>query len=278
MAQSGDDSASEVAFTAARCGSDTLRLEPEWPTILQWMCHFGRVTARTENRFASVSAPGRFARPSISGRRAFLGGDFALAYRLDRWKSIFATIDDAGGRELRLFDDRGASIGRVMVDDPAGRSPFDEMVWRLHARDQSTFESIDHARGCTTIDRERTLRDGQLRARTIPVGFVRALLASVGERRGQITCALANDGAVHAHAGRLERFEGVARWTASFFSRATLTIDAAAIARAWIVRAPGDAEDAGAIELFGRAGESIVAFRGAGLLAPLGPIGSYAGT
>jgi putative hemin transport protein len=259
-------SGDHVGSIAARCGSDTLRLEAEWPTILQWVPHLGRVVAHTCNRDAEVSQPGHFARPAIcSERRAFLGGDFVLACRLDRWKSIFATIDDAGRRTLRIFDRGGYAIGSIDVDDPAGRPAFDEMVWRLHARDQSTRERVA-SDALREPAREASLRDaGPSFARQIPIDAVRAALASLGENRGTASFALANAGATHAYAGNVARFEGVARWTVAFASRATLTIDAASIARAWLVRALHGPAPRNSIELFDRRGVSIVRFGYAGM-------------
>jgi putative heme degradation protein len=149
-----------VGSIAARCGSDTLRLEAEWPTILQCIPRLGRVVAHTCNRDAEVSQPGHFAPPAIcSERRAFLGGDFVLACRL----------------------------------------------------------------------------------------------------------ALANAGATHAYAGSVDRFEGVARWKLAFASRATLTIDAASIARAWLVRTLHGPAPRNSIELFDRGGKTIVRFGYAGI-------------
>jgi putative hemin transport protein len=256
-----------VGSIAARCGSDTLRLEAEWPTILQWVPRLGRVVAHTCNRDARVSQPGHFGRPAIcSERRAFLGGDFVLSCRLDRWKSIFATIDDAGRRTLRIFDVGGYAIGSIDVDDPAGRPAFDEMVWRLHARDQSTREGVAADALPEPAIREDSLRGaGPSSARQISVDAVRAALASLGEHRGTVSFALANAGATHAYAGNVARFEGVARWTVAFASRATLTIDAASIARAWLVRTFHGPAPRNSIELFDRSGVSIVRFGYAGM-------------
>ena len=249
-----------AARLAARCGSDTLRLEPEWPAILAWMRQFGRVVARFENRHASIATPGRFSQPlSDPSGRVFLGGDIPLVCRLERWRTIFATIDDAGRRALCLFDVCGDAVATIEIDDPAGRSAFDEMVWRLHAFDQSTVESGGGTMtALARADRERLLRcAGSNRAREVGVTFVRGLLARLGAHGGDVTCALGNAGATHVHGGALERFEGIARWTASFASRATLSIDASAIARAWIVE-PARPGERRTIELFGKRGEPIV--------------------
>ncbi len=260
-------SGDHVGSIAARCGSDTLRLEAEWPTILQWIPRLGRVVAHTCNRDAEVSQPGHFAPPAIcSERRAFLGGDFVLACRLDRWKSIFATIDDAGKRTLRIFDKSGSAIGSIDVDDPVGRPAFDEMVWRLHARDQSTRERIAPDARRDSDGREDVLRRaGPSFARAISIDGVRAALASLDENRGSVSFALANAGATHAYAGSVARFEGVARWKLAFASRATLTIDAASIARAWLARTFHGPAPRNSIELFDRSGNTIVRFGYAGM-------------
>jgi putative hemin transport protein len=260
-------SGDHVGSIAARCGSDTLRLEAEWPTILQWIPRLGRVVAHTCNGDAEVSQPGRFAPPAIcSERRAFLGGEFVLACRLDRWKSIFATIDDAGKRTLRIFDGGGCAIGSIDVVDPVGRPAFDEMVWRLHARDQSTRERVAPNARLKSNGREDVLRRaGPSFARAIPVEAVRAALASLDENRGSVSFALANVGATHAYAGSVDRFEGVARWKLAFASRATLTIDAASIARAWLVRTLHGRSPRNSVELFDRGGNTIVRFGYAGM-------------
>jgi putative hemin transport protein len=260
-------SGDHVRSFAARCGSDTLRLEAEWPTILQWIPRLGRVVAHTCNRDANVSQRGHFSPPAIcSERRAFLGGDFVVACRLDRWKSIFATIDDAGKRTLRIFDRGGSPIGAIDVDDPVGHPAFDEMVWRLHARDQSTRERVAPDTRPASVAREDALRRaGPSLARAISIESVRAALASLDENRGSVSFAIANAGATHAYAGSVDRFEGVARWKLAFASRATLTIDAASIARAWLVRTLHGPASRNSIELFDRSGNTIVRFGYAGM-------------
>ncbi len=291
-----DPGQSDVARIAARCGSDTLRLEPEWPAVLAWVRRFGRVSVRTENQHATIEQPGRFARAAFLGpQRAFVGGDFALACRLDRWKALFATIDERGGRALHMFDEGGFALGSIEANDPAGRSAFDEMVWRLHADDQSTTErtirplpareradteidacalgdALSVARGPREraavlhrfgVGREQSFRLGAAdRAWKTPLGLVRVLLSRLAERGSEIACAVGNAGTIAAHASVLVHVGGVARWTATFASRAGLTIDAAALASAWVVRTSAPAGDETSIELFGSGGEPVATFTG----------------
>jgi putative hemin transport protein len=252
----------DIALVAARCGSDTLRLEPEWPTVLRWMRRLGRVETRTQNASARFVQSGRFARPSFyAPGRAFVGGDFALACRFDRWKALFATIDERGRRSLRIFDGHGALLGAIDVRDPAGRPNFDEMVWRLHALDQSTTESTHAAPPVQPVARDRTIRFASKDlAWRIPTGFVRAFLCALAERRVDVGCAVTSAGTVHAHTGRVAAVEGVARWTTSFSDGARLTLDAASIASAWVVRTPDAARSI--LEVFGRSGERVASFGG----------------
>ncbi len=257
---------SDVARLAARCGSDTLRLNPEWAAVLAWMRRFGRVTVRTGNRYATIVQSGRVARAAFVGpQHAFVGGDFALACRLDRWKALFATIDERGARALHVFDEHGRTLGSIEVNDPAGRAAFDEMVWRLHADDQSTTQRTLPPQPPTErpdCKRSPFRPGGPEDAWRTPLGLVRVLLGTLAERGAEIACAVGNAGTIAAHASALVNVGGVARWTATFASKAGIAIDAAALGSAWVVRTAAPAGDETSIELFANGGGAVATFTG----------------
>lgn len=287
----------ELEFVASRYGADLVRLKPAWPELFSRIRTLGPVVAVTRNTGAELVKTGIYAFPEFGNTSiGRVTGSIDLRLFTQHWKDAFVLIRDQGQRTRRciyIFDRYGAAVHKVMLHPEPSTSAFADLVWNLHAQDQSTAISIEplpspplakrvdiaglrdaframshtHEFGAIlrsfNISREHTLRliGGEYAWRVDQTSIREMLRRTVAGSRA-LTCFVENAGILHIHTGLIKRIRQSERWLSILDHGFNFHLDEASVAHVWVLRKPTRNGFVTSIEVYNRYGSLLVQFFG----------------
>lgn len=134
---------SEAELTASRLGVDTVRLRPEWATLLPALGELGYIMALTRNEHCVHERKGVYHEVTIMGSGQMgmvLSPDIDLRLFLSGWASVFA-VDESTARgpqrSIQVFDRQGTAVHKVFLTATSEESAWAPLVERFRAEEQS---------------------------------------------------------------------------------------------------------------------------------------------
>jgi putative hemin transport protein len=134
---------SEAELTASRLGIDTVRLRPEWASLLPALGELGHIMALTRNEHCVHERQGVYRDVTVmaSGQMGMvLSPDIDLRLFLGGWASVFA-VDESTPRgplrSLQVFDRQGVAVHKVYLTATSDEAAWGPLVERFRAQAQT---------------------------------------------------------------------------------------------------------------------------------------------
>ncbi len=134
---------SEAELTASRLGTDTVRLRPEWATLLPALGDLGYIMALTRNEHCVHERKGVYRDVTVMGSGQMgmvLSPDIDLRLFLSGWASVFA-VDEATARgpqrSIQVFDRQGVAVHKVFLTATSDEAAWAPLVERFRAEQQT---------------------------------------------------------------------------------------------------------------------------------------------
>lgn len=133
---------SEAELTASRLAVDTVRLRPEWASLLPALGEFGQVMALTRNESCVHERKGVYREVTVTGNGQMglvVSADIDLRLFLGGWASVFA-VEDPGPRgvlrSVQVFDHQGAAVHKVYLTEQSELAAWTPLVARFRDAQQ----------------------------------------------------------------------------------------------------------------------------------------------
>lgn len=134
---------SEAELTASRLAVDTVRLRPEWASLLPALGELGQVMALTRNASCVHERKGLYRQVTVTGNGQMglvVSADIDLRLFLGGWASVFA-VEEKGPRgvmrSLQVFDQQGVAVHKVYLTEHSDAAAWAPLVERFRAPLQS---------------------------------------------------------------------------------------------------------------------------------------------
>lgn len=134
---------SEAELTASRLAVDTVRLRPEWASLLPALGEFGQVMALTRNASCVHERKGVYREVTVAGNGQMglvVSADIDLRLFLGGWASVFA-VEEPGPRgvlrSVQVFDQQGVAVHKVYLTEQSESAAWAPVVERFRDEQQS---------------------------------------------------------------------------------------------------------------------------------------------
>ncbi len=134
---------SEGDLVASRVGVDTVRLNPEWATLLPALGELGYVMALTRNEHCVHERKGYYRDVTVmaNGQMGLVvSPDIDLRLFLGGWASVFAVAEETGKgtqRSIQVFDHQGMAVHKVFLTEDSDEAAWAPLIERFRADVQS---------------------------------------------------------------------------------------------------------------------------------------------
>jgi putative hemin transport protein len=289
----------EAQLLSTQLGDGVQRLAWD-PSLFHGLAGLGEVMASTRNQWAVIEKHGTYDNIDI-GEHVGLVLTHEIDLRLfpTHFHSAFAVQKIHRGKPLhsiQFFAKDGTALHKVYAKDDASREAMGRLVNAHLAEDQESIEPVleapapratlpDEEIDVETFQQEwRDLQDtheffGLLRRnkvsrlqamRLAPEGFTKQVPAETVERmleaavedKVSIMAFVGSPGCIEIHTGPINRVVETGTWINILDPDFNLHLNRAGIASAWVVRKPTEDGVVTSLELFDKAGETIVMFFG----------------
>lgn len=136
-------SVSEAELTASRLTVDTVRLRPEWASLLPALGELGQVMALTRNASCVHERKGVYREVTVAGNGQMglvVSADIDLRLFLGGWASVFA-VEEPGPRgvlrSVQVFDQQGVAVHKVYLTEQSESAAWAPLVERFRDEQQS---------------------------------------------------------------------------------------------------------------------------------------------
>lgn len=137
---------SEAQLVALSCGTDAIRLRPEWAQIIERVPEMGHVMALTRNESAVHEKKGTYENISSTPIHGLVvGEDIDLRLFWHAWHSAFAVrIETPRGPmdSLQFFDAYGTAIHKIYLTPESNREAYQRIVNDFQHENQSQEETV----------------------------------------------------------------------------------------------------------------------------------------
>lgn len=134
---------SEAELTASRLAVDTVRLRPEWASLLPALGELGQVMALTRNASCVHERKGVYREVTVAGNGQMglvVSADIDLRLFLGGWASVFA-VEEPGPRgvlrSVQVFDQQGVAVHKVYLTEQSESAAWAPLVERFRDEQQS---------------------------------------------------------------------------------------------------------------------------------------------
>ncbi len=286
----------ELVVSGVEGPARLLRADPQ--ALLRGLPAVGRAMALTRNEDVVHERHGVWGRPTFHGGGKVglvVGPDIDLRLFLHRWSHLVA-LSAAGPRgprhSIQVFDDHGVAVHKVFATSETDAAAWDALIADLSVGAPTEIEAVAPAppppevRPDADIDaaaleaRWRALTDthdffGMLRdvgaareqalrlvpddlAREVPPDALGRVLDAAAATGLSIMVFVGNPGAIQIHTGPVQRIVRIPGWLNVLDDDFNLHVREAGLARAWVVRKPGDTGLVHSLEVFDAQGELLV--------------------
>ncbi|WP_224361464.1 hemin-degrading factor [Hyalangium versicolor] len=291
---------SEAELLALHVGESCVRLENRFDELLPLLKSLGPVVALTRNAFAVHEKRGVYRHLEAQGSEArFLGEEFELRLFLSHWRHAFAFQEGEskyGRRSLQFFDEAGAAIHRIVLEEGSNIAAFERLVAEFASGEQSPRLGLSPRGLAATplpdiaVDVQGlrrawlALRDTQAfhwMLRRFEVTRVQALrlvgsdlaravdpsallwtLERARDRGISLRISVGNRGSIQSHLGHVQTVRSMGAWLSVQDPGFKLHVRTDPIASAWVVRKPTVDGVVTSVELFDAEGEPLALLSG----------------
>lgn len=286
----------EAELVAASVGDGVVRLQNDFPQILQALEPLGKVMALTRNAYCVHERKGVYTNLTFTGTMGLaVSPDIDLRLFLSVWAYGFA-VEENGRKSLQFFGKDGHAVHKVYLTVESDANAYDLLLARfsagqeLEALELSQQQAPAPERADMEIDvsgfREHWLmlkdthdfhsllkKFGVSRTqglRLAPGGYTVRLnsgalnrfLHEVSERNLDVMVFTANPGCIQIHTGKVKNLLHTGAWFNVLDPDFNLHLRADAIASVWLVKKPTADGIVTSIEVFDHYGNVIVQFFG----------------
>lgn len=299
---------SEAELLAAHLGPDhaktdtnfrTIRLKPDWSSIIADAHSLGEVMALTRNESCVHEKVGHYGHPTGQNNELLLGKEIDLRIFFKEWAHGFAVIENFYldcRRSFQFFDEFGNALHKIIIRENSDLFAFENIIEQYRSTDQEAKIDIkapsikqaplidvdidllgfqrdwlgmaDTHQFFDLIKQYKLSRIQALRfapegyAQRVPVHFTRELLRKVAIRHIPIMVFVANRGIIQIHTGPISKVVMMDPWLNILDQNFNLHLREDDIYDSWVVRKPTDDGIVTSLELFDSKGEAIVMFFG----------------
>lgn len=299
---------SEAELLAAHLGPDhaktdtnfrTIRLKPDWSSIIAEAHSLGEVMALTRNESCVHEKVGHYGHPTGQNNELLLGKEIDLRIFFKEWAHGFAVIENFYldcRRSFQFFDEFGNALHKIIIRENSDLFAFENIIEQYRSTDQEAKINIkapsikqaplidvdidllgfqrdwlgmaDTHQFFDLIKQYKLSRIQALRfapegyAQRVPVHFTRELLRKVAIRHIPIMVFVANRGIIQIHTGPISKVVMMDPWLNILDQNFNLHLREDDVYDSWVVRKPTDDGIVTSLELFDSKGEAIVMFFG----------------
>ena len=299
---------SEAELLAAHLGPDhaktdtnfrTIRLKPDWSSIIAEAHSLGEVMALTRNESCVHEKVGHYGHPTGQNNELLLGKEIDLRIFFKEWAHGFAVIENFYldcRRSFQFFDEFGNALHKIIIRENSDLFAFENIIEQYRSTDQEAkidiqapsikqaplidvdIDLLGFQRGWLgmadthqffdLIKQYKLSRIQALRfapegyAQRVPVHFTRELLRKVAIRHIPIMVFVANRGIIQIHTGPISKVVMMDPWLNILDQNFNLHLREDDVYDSWVVRKPTDDGIVTSLELFDSKGEVIVMFFG----------------
>ncbi len=299
---------SEAELLAAHLGPDhaktdtnfrTIRLKPDWSSIIAEAHSLGEVMALTRNESCVHEKVGHYGHPTGQNNELLLGKEIDLRIFFKEWAHGFAVIENFYldcRRSFQFFDEFGNALHKIIIRENSDLFAFENIIEQYRSTDQEAkidiqapsikqaplidvdIDLLGFQRGWLgmadthqffdLIKQYKLSRIQALRfapegyAQRVPVHFTRELLRKVAIRHIPIMVFVANRGIIQIHTGPISKVVMMDPWLNILDQNFNLHLREDDVYDSWVVRKPTDDGIVTSLELFDSKGEAIVMFFG----------------
>ncbi len=299
---------SEAELLAAHLGPDhaktdtnfrTIRLKPDWSSIIADAHSLGEVMALTRNESCVHEKVGHYGHPTGQNNELLLGKEIDLRIFFKEWAHGFAVIENFYldcRRSFQFFDKFGNALHKIIIRENSDLFAFENIIEQYRSTDQEAKIDIqtpglqqaplidvdidllgfqrdwlgmaDTHQFFDLIKQYKLSRIQALRfapegyAQRVPVHFTRELLRKVAIRHIPIMVFVANRGIIQIHTGPISKVVMMDPWLNILDQNFNLHLREDDVYDSWVVRKPTDDGIVTSVELFDSKGEAIVMFFG----------------
>lgn len=273
----------------------TVRLRPDWASLLAGIEGLGEVMALTRNRHAVHERHGVYRNLSVSGAMGlFVGEQIDLRLFLSQWRHAYAVFPhDARTRRpsIQFFDASGRAVHKVHAtpetdmaawqalvgafadNDADADVDFAPLPMRQPARPDAQIDAAALRAGWEALKdthdffgllkrlgagRVQAMRlVGEDLARPLADGAVRRVLEAAAFGPVPIMVFVGNSGCIQIHTGPVARLKATGDWFNVLDPAFNLHLRETGIASTWLVRKPTADGVVTSVEAFDHAGETI---------------------
>jgi len=299
---------SEAELLAAHLGPDhaktdtnfrTIRLKPDWSSIIAEAHSLGEVMALTRNESCVHEKVGHYGHPTGQNNELLLGKEIDLRIFFKEWAHGFAVIENFYldcRRSFQFFDEFGNALHKIIIRENSDLFAFENIIEQYRSTDQEAkidiqapsikqaplidvdIDLLGFQRGWLgmadthqffdLIKQYKLSRIQALRfapegyAQRVPVHFTRELLRKVAIRHIPIMVFVANRGIIQIHTGPISKVVMMDPWLNILDQNFNLHLREDDVYDSWVVRKPTDDGIVTSLEIFDSKGEAIVMFFG----------------
>ena len=293
----------EAELVASRLGVDTVRLRPQWKTLLPALAGLGKIMALTRNQDCVHERKGVYRETSIMPNEKMglvVSADIDLRLFLSGWSSVFAIAEaTAQGvqRSIQFFDHQGVAVHKVFLTEDSDVVAWERLIHDFTAAEQTAELQLKPKPPAvvelpdTQIDQDRLqqkwseLKDthhfyallqkhqvtrtqalrlaGSQWAEELPVEAIAQVFERAAEQQVPIMVFVSNRHCVQIHSGPVSNLRWVGDWFNVLDPEFNLHLKVNAIKQLWRVRKPSTDGLITSWEAFDSAGNLIVQLFGA---------------
>lgn len=294
---------SEAELVASRLGRDTLRLRPEWATLLPALESLGYIMALTRNEHCIHERKGHYRDVSVmpSGKMGLVvSADIDLRLFMAGWDSVFAVEEETARgiqRSIQIFDQQGMAVHKVFLTEDSHVQAWAPLLEKLRAEEQSAELKLqplparpepqadaqidvaslrrawaklkDTHQFFALLKKHGTSRTQALRlagrewAEPLDVTELPGLLEAAGQAAAPIMVFVGNQHCIQIHSGPVKKLRWLDSWFNVLDAEFNLHLKTPALAELWRVRKPSSDGIVTSWEAFDADGEMIVQLFGA---------------
>ncbi|MDD9934668.1 MAG: hemin-degrading factor [Myxococcales bacterium] len=285
----------EGELVASRVGRDAVRLDADWPGILQSLEPIGTVLALTRNGPAVIEKTGEYTGVSVKGPMGqVVDPNIDLRLFLFRWGVAYALTQQTPRgiqRSLQVFDRHGQAAHKIFLKADSRVEAFEQLVFAHASDDQAPGEAFlpEPERIAEVPDREidrdalltgwaqltdthefvhllrrlHTTRTQALRlaegvwTEPVVVRSHRDVFEHAARMGMELMVFVGNRGAIQIHGGPVVNLEQVEGWFNVLDSGFNLHLREDGVASAWVVRKPAAEGEVTSLEIYDAAGDMI---------------------
>ena len=295
-------SVSEAEIVDGQLGVKSIRLTPDFPSLLQALPDIGYIMNLTRNPFAVHERKGCYQNVRVTGPMGLvIANDKKIDLRLflSHWKHVFAVKEETkqGDRHsLQFYDRAGTAIQKIYLQPESSLEHYLQLLNKFVSTEQETpleilpepakkpFANKDDVDKESLINDWKAMTDvhqfihllrkhnvdrqdafqlvGNEYAEAFAPEMLQKLLTTIAETELPIMCFVGNQSAIQIFSGTIQTVKPLGPWLNILDPEFNLHLLESGIAHAWVVRKPTVDGIVTSLEFYDAEGNQVVQFFG----------------